>query len=58
MAEEAAFSPGGPVGTSGLGLKIVHTLVQVDLQGTIEWRARHSGGTEVRLELPLESAAG
>lgn len=58
VAEEAAFSPGGPVGTSGLGLKIVHTLVQVDLQGTIEWRARHSGGTEVRLELPLESAAG
>lgn len=58
VANDVSFSAGGLDGASGLGLKIVHTLVQVDLQGTIDWSSRPGGGTEVRLELPLDSASG
>ncbi len=56
-ADPAPFSQAErPDTSSGLGLKIVHTLVEVDLRGTIAWRARPGGGTEVRLDLPLTDA--
>lgn len=42
-----------PAGSGGLGLKIVHTLVEVDLRGTITWTTRPEGGTEVCLDVPL-----
>ncbi len=38
---------------SGLGTQIVGTLVQNELQGTIEWRPREGGGTEVVLDVEL-----
>ncbi|MDY5584859.1 MAG: histidine kinase N-terminal domain-containing protein [Arcanobacterium sp.] len=38
---------------SGLGTKIVKTLVKTELQGSIAWRAREDGGTEVLAQLRL-----
>ena len=40
---------------TGLGTQIVKTLVTTDLDGTIEWRPREGGGTEVVLDFPLRS---
>lgn len=44
-----------PVPGNGLGTQIVKTLVTTDLDGTIEWRPRDGGGTEVVLDFPLRS---
>ena len=38
---------------SGLGTQIVGTLVRNELRGSIDWRDREGGGTEVVLELDL-----
>ncbi|CEA08652.1 putative sensor histidine kinase pdtaS [Arthrobacter saudimassiliensis] len=38
----------------GLGLQIVRTLVQSELDGTIEWLGRRGGGTEVRIEMLID----
>lgn len=43
-----SHSPG-----NGLGTQIVKTLVSADLAGSIQWRERDGGGTEVRLDIPL-----
>jgi two-component system, sensor histidine kinase PdtaS len=54
--------PAAPVGAgvvpqpgrdTGLGLQIVRTLVAGDLQGTIDWRRRPDGGTEVVILAPV-----
>lgn len=39
---------------SGLGTQIVRTLVESELRGTIEWRQRDEGGTEVCLNAVLQ----
>ena len=39
----------------GLGLQIVRTLVESELEGTIQWLSRDSGGTEVRIEMGLDT---
>lgn len=39
---------------SGLGTKIVRTMVAAELRGTIEWLDRESGGTRVQLEVTVE----
>lgn len=41
-------------GINGLGSQIVRTLVTGELNGTIEWRSREGGGTEVLLEAPVQ----
>ncbi len=46
--------PGAGVGT-GLGTQIVSTLVTNELRGSIEWRPRPAGGTEVVLHVQLRS---
>ena len=38
---------------SGLGLRIVHSLVEGDLRGTLRWERSDDGGTSVVLRLPL-----
>lgn len=38
---------------SGLGLRIVHSLVEGDLRGTLRWQRSDDGGTRVVLRLPL-----
>src|SRR5918997_4974440 len=43
----------GRASTSGLGSQIVQTLVTNELGGTIAWRSREGGGTQVVLELEL-----
>jgi two-component sensor histidine kinase len=43
----------GRSSTSGLGSQIVQTLVTNELGGTIAWRSREGGGTQVVLELEL-----
>ncbi len=40
----------------GLGTQIVRTLITADLRGTIDWRSREGGGTEVLLEVPLRAS--
>lgn len=45
-----------PSGT-GLGMQIVRTMVSGELRGTMEWRARPEGGTEVRIMARLGFAA-
>lgn len=39
----------------GLGLQIVRTLVQSELDGTIDWSSRPGGGTRVRIEMGLDA---
>ena len=39
----------------GLGLQIVRTLVQSELDGTIDWSARPGGGTVVKIEMGLDA---
>ena len=39
---------GGP--GKGLGTKIVKTLVEAELRGSIQWRSRPGGGTRVHIE--------
>ena len=41
----------GPM--SGLGTQIVGTLIRNELRGSIDWTARESGGTTVRLDVDL-----
>ncbi|XCB29596.1 histidine kinase N-terminal domain-containing protein [Arcanobacterium hippocoleae] len=43
---------GGP--GSGLGTQIVQTLVHAELNGTIEWKNRDGGGTQVTAKLRLQ----
>ena len=43
---------GGMVGGTGLGMAIVHNLVTVALEGTIDIRSSEGEGTEVVLTLP------
>ena len=43
----------GKVG-DGLGTQIVRTLVDGELGGSIGWHQRVSGGTEVRIDIPLQ----
>jgi len=43
----------GKVG-DGLGTQIVRTLVDGELGGSIEWHHQASGGTEVRIDIPLQ----
>ena len=40
----------------GLGLQIVRTLVQSELDGTILWTPRPGGGTEVGIEMALDGS--
>ncbi len=42
--------------STGLGTSIVRTLVQNELQGTIEWSDRPEGGTSVAISLSLHAA--
>lgn len=42
-----------PEAGGGLGLEIIRALVAGDLRGTIEWRPRPRGGTEVLISAPL-----
>ncbi|MGC5048637.1 sensor histidine kinase [Micrococcus porci] len=39
---------------NGLGLRIVHSLVEADLRGSIQWRRMPDGGTRVTVRLPVE----
>jgi len=43
--------------TSSLGLQIVRTLVQTELDGRLEIEPRDGGGTTVLVELPLAEPA-
>ena len=43
----------GKVG-DGLGTQIVRTLVDGELGGSIQWHRQDSGGTEVRIHIPLQ----
>ena len=43
----------GKASASGLGNQIVRTLVTNELSGTIQWRGRDGGGTEVLVEVRL-----
>jgi two-component sensor histidine kinase len=47
----------GRSSSSGLGSQIVRTLVTNELRGSIDWRPRDGGGTEVVVELDLRSDA-
>jgi len=42
----------GEIG-DGLGTQIVRTLIEGELSGSISWETRESGGTLVRVEIPL-----
>ena len=42
------IADGGP--GKGLGTKIVKTLVEAELRGSIQWRSRPGGGTRVHIE--------
>ncbi|MGV8967643.1 MAG: sensor histidine kinase [Cellulomonas sp.] len=50
------MGPGKGAG-SGLGTQIVLTLVTNELRGTIEWRPREGGGTQVVLHVTLRDPA-
>lgn len=52
VTDTGAGLPEGSVG-DGLGTQIVRTLIQGELSGTIEWKDRPEGGTEVVVEVPL-----
>ncbi|WP_341393562.1 sensor histidine kinase [Arthrobacter sp. G119Y2] len=54
IADDGVGLPPGPR-REGLGLQIVRTLVQSELDGTIEWSSRPGGGTEVRIEMGLDA---
>lgn len=45
-------APADPPG-NGLGTQIVRTLITSDLRGSIEWRQRETGGTEVTIDVTL-----
>lgn len=53
VADDGEGIPGGKEPSGGLGTQIVRTLVTTDLEGTIEWRLRAGGGTEVIIDVPL-----
>jgi two-component sensor histidine kinase len=54
VADDGVGLPPGPR-REGLGLQIVRTLVQSELDGTIDWSSRPGGGTEVRIEMGLDA---
>ena len=54
VSDDGVGLPPGPR-REGLGLQIVRTLVQSELDGTIEWSAGEGGGTEVRIEMGLDT---
>ncbi|MCA5892795.1 PAS domain-containing sensor histidine kinase [Isoptericola sp. NEAU-Y5] len=47
----------GRASRSGLGSQIVQTLVTNELGGTIDWKAREGGGTQVVLQLELRDGS-
>jgi len=51
--DEAADAVLADLASSGLGLKIVHTLVESDLGGTLERTRRPGGGMRVTLRIPV-----
>ena len=53
VADDGAGMTGEHGEGSGLGTQIVSTLVQNELRGTITWRPRAGGGTEVELRVRL-----
>jgi len=54
VADDGVGLPGGgTVPTTGLGAQIVQTLVHNELRGSIQWRQRDGGGTEVVLRVTL-----
>lgn len=52
VADDGVGLPQTPL-AEGLGLQIVRTLVTSELDGSIRWEPRPSGGTAVIIELPL-----
>ncbi|KAD4060519.1 PAS domain-containing protein [Arthrobacter yangruifuii] len=54
VTDDGVGLPPGPR-HEGLGLQIVRTLVQSELDGTIEWLAGEAGGTEVRIDMGLDT---
>ncbi|MFT3900740.1 MAG: histidine kinase N-terminal domain-containing protein [Gordonia sp. (in: high G+C Gram-positive bacteria)] len=48
------FDPGD---SGNLGLQIVRTLVEIDLNGTVEFAGADGGGTAVRITIPIAVAA-
>lgn len=55
IADDGQGIPEGREPGTGLGTQIVKSLVTTDLDGTIEWRSRAGGGTEVVIDFPLKS---
>lgn len=55
IADNGVGIPEGKEPGTGLGTQIVKTLVTTDLDGSIEWRPREGGGTEVVLDFPLRT---
>ncbi|TNU75829.1 ATPase [Miniimonas arenae] len=47
------IDPSAPPTGTGLGMQIVRTLVAGELHGSMEWRPRAEGGTEVRIQARL-----
>lgn len=56
LDDGAGISPGAS--GSGLGTRIVQTLVRGELAGSIEWRARSTGGTDVKIRAHWLGAHG
>jgi two-component sensor histidine kinase len=57
VADDGVGLPATGGALSGLGTQIVSTLVTNELRGTIEWRSREGGGTEVALVVILRSSS-
>ncbi|MDY6055903.1 sensor histidine kinase [Micrococcus sp.] len=51
-APEAAFP--GSSAAGGLGLRIVHTLVEGELRGSIRWSTTPGGGTRATVRIPVD----
>ncbi len=54
---EADIAELGRQSRSGLGNQIVRTLVTNELSGSIDWRARAGGGTEVEIQVKLRDGS-
>lgn len=57
VSDDGAGMPGGVIG-DGLGTQIIRTLMEGQLQGTIEWMPREGGGTVASLRIPLAELPG
>jgi len=55
VADDGVGIPEGAGAGTGLGTQIVSTLVVNELRGTIEWKPRAGGGTEVVLQVALRT---